>query len=70
MLIRFIFWMIVAFVLVKIAGEIIRYIRKLLIPNQHIKNSIQQQRAEKYNNIEDVPYEEIPDKKNNLHGDS
>ena len=63
MLLRFIFWMIVAFIAVKIAGEIFRYIRRLLIPNQHIKNHIQQQRAEKYTNIEDVPYEEIQDKK-------
>ena len=63
MLLRYIFWLIVAFIAVKIAGEIIRYLRRLLTPNQHIKNPIQQQRAEKYNNVEDVPYEEIPDKK-------
>jgi len=63
MLIRFIFWMIVAFIAVKIAGEILRYVRGLLYPNQHIKNTIHQQRAEKYTNVEDVPYEEIDDKK-------
>ena len=63
MLIRFIFWMIMVFILVKIAGEIFRYLRRLLNTNLHIKNPIQQQRAEKYTNVEDVPYEEIPDKK-------
>ena len=63
MLLRYIFWLIVAFIAVKVAGEIIRYIRRLLTPNKHIKNHIQQQRAEKYTDIEDVPYEEIQDKK-------
>jgi hypothetical protein len=62
MLIRFIFWMILSFIAAKLIGQFIRYIRQLFIPNQHIQDTSKQQ-VKKYSNVEDVPYEEISDKK-------
>lgn len=61
-MLRYILWIILIFIVVKIAGEIIRYVRQLLTPNNHIKSSIQH-REEKGSGIEDVPYEEINDNK-------
>lgn len=63
MLLRFIIWMIIMFIAVKIAGVVIRYIRELLNPNLHIKNSGRRKNIEEEHTVEDIPYEDITDKK-------
>jgi hypothetical protein len=63
MLLRFIIWMIIIFIAAKIAGVIIRYIRALITPNRHINNSRHQQTIKEEHSIEDIPYEDVTDKK-------
>jgi hypothetical protein len=62
MMIRFLAWMVIFFVAVKIVGQIIRAIRLALTPNKDILNSNQQSRTRSGKIVEDIPYEEVKDK--------
>lgn len=61
-MLRFIVWMIIAFVAAKIVGQVIRSIRLLVTPNKDILNRRTSPASGRHQNIEDIPYEEINDK--------
>ncbi|MBI2428969.1 MAG: hypothetical protein HYV29_09290 [Ignavibacteriales bacterium] len=63
MLLRFILWMILFFIAAKIIGATIRYLRRTLTPNRHIKDQQKRSNVEEYKNVEDVPYEDVSNKK-------
>jgi|GEM_PF-4260629 len=62
MLLRFIIWLIIIFIVVKILSVGIRYLRRLFHTNLHIKNFTNIRTANKNNTIEDIPYEDVSDK--------
>lgn len=62
MLFRFILWMILIFFAVKIIGSALQYLRRLLTPNQHIKNSGQRRYVRDNSDVEDIPYEDVSKK--------
>lgn len=62
MLLRYIIWLILIFIAAKIVGSIIIYIRKLLTPNQHIKDRGQDKKVGEYKNVEEIPYEDVSQK--------
>lgn len=61
-LFRVILWVIVIYVAAKLIGVLVRYIRRMMMPRH---DTIRQGPKEKrqFQDAEDVPYEEIPDKK-------
>jgi hypothetical protein len=63
MMIRFIIWMIIVFIVSKILGQMIRYVRLMLTPNRDILNHRKESPLNEKKPIEDIPYEEIKDKK-------
>lgn len=63
MLLRFILWMILFFIAAKIIGTALRYVRRLLTPNKHIQDPGTRNNGKKYTNVEDVPYEDVSNKK-------
>ncbi|MEW5797389.1 MAG: hypothetical protein AB1728_00150 [Bacteroidota bacterium] len=63
MLLRFILWMIIVFIAAKIIGSTLRYLRRLATPNRHIKDQRHETKVDEYKDVEDVPYEDISDKK-------
>ncbi len=62
-MLRFILWMIMVLVAAKIVGQIVRYIRHLLTPNKDVLTRGGKSRDRSANRIEDIPYEEIKEKK-------
>jgi len=55
-------WVILLFIAAKIIGSALRFLRTMLSPPRNtIKNTTKE--PEPYSNVEDVPYEEVPDKK-------
>jgi hypothetical protein len=62
MMLRFLTWMVIFFIAVKIIGQIIRSIRSALTPNNDVMNSNQQPRTRNGKVVEDIPYEEVKDK--------
>lgn len=61
-LLRVILWVILLFIAAKIIGSAIRFVRTLLSPARTTIKSTAKD-PESYSNVEDVPYEEVPDKK-------
>ncbi|MFA5833229.1 MAG: hypothetical protein WDA22_07110 [Bacteroidota bacterium] len=61
-MLRFIIWMIVIFIVGKIVGQMIRYIRLLMTPNRDVLNRKMDPSYHGKKNIEDIPYEEIKEK--------
>lgn len=57
-MLRVIIWIILLFIAVKIAGSIVRYIRKIMTPNRHVVDASARPK-EPYNNVEDIPYEDV-----------
>lgn len=62
MLLRFILWTILIFIAAKILGGILRYLRRALTPNLHVKNQRNQSKVEESKDVEDIPYEDISNK--------
>ena len=62
MLLRFILWTILIFIAAKIIGITLRYLRRALTPNLHIKNHRNQSKIEDSKDVEDVPYEDVSNK--------
>lgn len=62
-MLRFIVWMIILFIIGKIVGQMIRYIRKLTTPNKNVFTHKMDNPFKKKKSIEDIPYEEV--KENN-----
>lgn len=62
MILRIIIWVILLFIAIKIIGIAMRYVRKIMTPNRHISTKANKG-PERYTNVEDVPYEEIPKNK-------
>lgn len=60
MLLRFILWLIIIFIAGKIVGSVVVYLRKVLTPNKHVSSIDKKKSQEKYEDVEDVPYEELP----------
>lgn len=61
-IIRIILWMIVVFIAAKIAGSVLRYVRKIISPPRVAAGNTDRG-PESYHNVEDVPYEEVTEKK-------
>ena len=61
-LLRIIVWVILLFLAAKIIGSIFRFVRTMLSPPRNTIKSTTKE-PEPYSNVEDVPYEEVPDKK-------
>jgi hypothetical protein len=61
-LLRVIVWVIFIYLAAKLIGVMIRYVRRMMMPHH---DSIKQRPKDKeqYPDVEDVPYEDIPDKK-------
>lgn len=63
MLLRFIIWLIIFFIAVKILAVSIRYLRRLFNPKTHSEDFPKSRTAHQNNTIEDIPYEDVSDKK-------
>jgi hypothetical protein len=61
-LLRIIVWVILLFIAAKIIGSVLRFVRSMLSPPRDTIKSTTKN-PEPYSNVEDVPYEEVPDKK-------
>jgi hypothetical protein len=62
MMLRVIIWIILLFIAVKIAGSLVRYIRKIMTPNRRVVDAAARPK-EPYTNVEDIPYVDVPDQK-------
>jgi hypothetical protein len=60
---RVIFYLIVMYVIAKILGEVLQFLRRMFSPRQSNIQSTQKKQPQKFENIQDVEYEEINDKK-------
>lgn len=60
-MVRFIIWMIIAFIVVKFLSVALRAVRKFLQPGKFVHPS-SQQKPQSYSDVQDVEYEEIKDK--------
>lgn len=60
MMLRVIIWIILLFIAVKIAGSIVRYIRKIMTPNRHVVDANARPK-EPYTHVDDIPYEDVSD---------
>ncbi len=63
MMFRFLAWLALFFIVTKIVAQVFRAIRLALTPNKDIMNSKQQPRTKNGKDIEDIPYEEVKDKR-------
>lgn len=61
-LLRVIVWVILLFLAAKIIGSVLRFLRTMLSPPRNTIKSTSK-KPDSYSNVEDVPYEEVPDKK-------
>ncbi len=62
-MVQFIVLLIVIFIFAMITGKIIRYVRSLLTPNKDVRTHNRRSKEEHSRIIEDIPYEEIKEKK-------
>lgn len=61
-MLRFIFWMILVFIVTKILGQVILTVRLLLTPNKDVQKRSGRAPFRQQHPIEDIPYEEIKEK--------
>ncbi|HTR81776.1 MAG TPA: hypothetical protein VMM58_09120 [Bacteroidota bacterium] len=64
----FIFWIIIAYILVKVFGVILQMARPYFNPQQRPKSPVREKRTkEQFNNIQDADFEDITDTKKPPH---
>ena len=61
---RFVLWLILFFIIAKVLGVVLQFLRQIFAPQQKPKDSVGRKKSStQFNEIEDAEYEDISEKK-------